>query len=113
MKRVPADEFAEHAAAYLEGDEPISVEKDGEEIGRYVPMPNGHTMSGARSGDRTSDEALLGELENGISPESLATIRRLDGLLQSIYDRTGLTEDELAEYFDLTKPIPPDHDDVS
>ena len=49
MKRVPAEEFARHAAEYLEGTEPVSVEKDGEVIGQYVPTSNGHGSNGTRS----------------------------------------------------------------
>jgi hypothetical protein len=108
MKRVPAEEFVEHAAEYLEGTETVSVEKDGEVIGRYVPTPNGHPAKGAGSNGRTSDEALLRELEKGIDPESLAIIKRLDRRFQEIYERTGLTEDELVELYGPDRPRPPD-----
>ena len=110
MKRVPAEEFAERAAEYLEGTEPVAVEKDGEVIGRYVPMPNGHGKKGAGSNGRTLDEALLRELEKGIDPESLATIRRLDRRFEEVYERTGLTEEEFANLFDTKKPFPYDRD---
>jgi hypothetical protein len=114
MKRVPADEFARHVAEYLEGTEPVSVEKDGEVIGRYVPVPNGHAANGTgtqaqsrRYGD-FSEAELLRELEKGISPEDLARIRKSAEMLKAIYDRAGLTEEEFAEYFDMTKPFPYD-----
>jgi hypothetical protein len=104
MKRVPAEEFARHAAEYLEGTEPVSIEKDGEVIGRYVPTPNGHAGNRAGSNGRASDEALLRELEKGIDPESLALIRRLDRRFQEIYERAGLTEEEFANLYSPEKP---------
>ena len=110
MKRVPADEFARHAAEYLEGTEPVSVEKDGEVIGRYVPTPNGHAATHADTTSGTSGEALLRELEKGIDPESLAIIRRLDRIFQGISERTGLTEEELADLYRSEKLLRRDTD---
>jgi hypothetical protein len=114
MKRVPADEFARHAAEYLEGAEAVSIEKDGEVIGRYVPSPNGHAANGTkpeaqpRRYGELSEAELLRELEKGISPEDLALIREIDEMMKAIYERTGLTEEEFASYFDMTKPSPYD-----
>jgi hypothetical protein len=104
MKRVPADEFARHAAEYLEGSETVSVEKDGEVIGRYVPAPNGHARNGVNADSSASDDALMRGLEKKIDPESLAIIRRLDRMLDTIYERTGLTEEEFASDFDMKEP---------
>ena len=98
MKRVPADEFARHAAEYLEGSETVSVEKDGEIIGRYVPLPNGHASNGVSSDeDRRKRKA-----------EASAAFDRLQHVLQGIYARTGMTEDELVELLDPKKPFPYD-----
>jgi hypothetical protein len=114
MKRVPADEFARHAAEYLEGSEAVSIEKDGEIIGRYVPDPNGHALNGTRPRDRSrrygdlSEAELLRELEKGISPDDLTRIRKNDEMLKAIYDKAGMTEEEFAAYFDMTKPFPYD-----
>ena len=95
MKRVPADEFARHAAEYLEGTEPVSVEKDGEIIGRDVPVPNGHAANGNRAsgsvatGSVISSEAELlrearKEDQSGID---LARIRRdRQGTMKAIQD---------------------------
>ena len=110
MKRVSADEFARHAAEYLEGSETVSVEKDGEVIGQYVPSPNGHARNGVNADSRASDDALMRELEQGIDPESLAIIRRLDRLLETVYERTGLTEEEFASDPDVTKSSAHDHE---
>jgi hypothetical protein len=100
MKRVPADEFARHAAEYLEGSEIVSVEKDGEVIGSYVPAPNGHAPNGIDAGeDRHRNRA-----------EARAAFERLQQVLQGIYARTGMTEDELVDLLDPGKPFPYDLD---
>jgi hypothetical protein len=88
MKRVPANEFADHAAEYLEGTEEISIEKDGAVIGRYVPVPNGHSANGTQA---------LGARRT-ISPEARERLERLNRTWEAIYAETGLTEDDfLAE----------------
>jgi hypothetical protein len=103
MKRVPADEFARHAAEYLEGSETVSVEKDGEVIGRYVPAPNGHAPNGTSSEqDRREKKA-----------EARAAFAELHQVLQGIYARTGMTEDELVDLLDPSKPFPYDLDPES
>jgi hypothetical protein len=103
MKRVPADEFARHADEYLEGSEAVSVEKNGEVIGRYVPVPNGHTANGVGS------EADRGESK----AEARAAFARLHRVLQEVYARTGMTEDELVDLLDPKKPFPYDPDSES
>ena len=101
IKRVPAEEFAEHAAEYLEGSDTVAVERDGEVIGRYVPEVNGHATNGVIH--------IQPRLKN--TPEARASVEALRRTLQEIYDETGMTEDELASYFDMTKPFPNDADD--
>lgn len=114
MKRVPADEFARHAAEYLEGSETVAVEKDGEVIGQYVPSPNDHALNGTgpqatpRRYGELSEAELLREIEKRISPEDLARIRQIDETMKAIYDRAGMTEEEFAAFFDTTKPLPLD-----
>ena len=100
MKRVPAEEFARNAAEYLEGTEPVSIEKDGEVIGRYVPTPDGHRANGAGSEEERRRRKA----------ESRAAFARLRSVLQEVYAETGMSEDELADYFDMTKPFPYDLD---
>ena len=47
------------------------------------------------------------------TPEARASVERLRHVLQKIYDETGMTEDEFASYFDMTKPYPfPDEDNT-
>ena len=113
MKRVPADEFARHAAEYLEGTEPVSVEKDGKIIGSYVPSPNGHVLNGTPSArpPSTGDDVELDWSK--VRPESRATIERLQSTLRAIYARTGMTEDELVDLLDPSKPFPYDFDPES
>ena len=113
MKRVPADEFARHAAEYLEGTEPVSVEKDGEVIGRYVPTPNGHAANGTPSSSQGLSRIREDIDWSVVRPESRATLEQLRRVLQEVYAETGLTEDELAEYFDVTRPFPYDRDPES
>ena len=109
MKRVPADEFARHAAEYLEGSEIVSVEKDGEVIGSYVPAPNGHALNGTQATSQSANDAT--ELDwSKVRPESRAIIERLQRTLQQIYAETGLTEDEFADLLDPSKPFPYDLD---
>ncbi len=85
---MPASEFASHAAEYLEGTEEISIEKDGEVIGRYVPLLNGHSSNGTH----------VPASRRTISPEARARLERLNRTWEAIYAETGLTEDDfLAE----------------
>ncbi len=103
MKRVPADEFVRHAAEYLEGTESVTIEKDGEVIGRYVPAPNGHTSNGVNSANADEDRRRK-------KAEARAAFERLQRVLQGIYTRTGMTEDELVDLLDPGKPFPYDRD---
>jgi hypothetical protein len=98
IKRVPASEFAEHAAEYLEGSDTVAVEKDGAVIGRYVPEVNGHATNGTSAS--TKPKTNKAELRKAFA--------ELDDVLQRIYERTGMTEDELADLFDTKKPFPYD-----
>ena len=110
MKRVPADEFARHAAEYLEGSETVSVEKDREVIGRYVPALNGRTSDLRPAIPQTSNGDAV-ELDwSKVDPEARVIIERLQETLQGIYARTGMTEDELVDLLDPKKPFPYDVD---
>lgn len=108
MKRVPAEEFAEHAAKYLEGTETVAIERDGEVIGRYVPAPNGHAVTGSGARQPALFGALSEEERRKRKAEARAAFVRLRQTLQQIYDETGLTEDEFADLLDPGKPFPYD-----
>ena len=81
MKRVTSHEFEAHPKRYLSSDEPLTVERNGHPIGYYIP---------SRAGRRASLRESLDRLEKTV---------------QNILARTGLTEDEFADLFDLNKPI--------
>jgi hypothetical protein len=97
-KRVSAEEFAAHAAELLEGHEAVTIEKNGEVVGRYVPAPNGHAVSGV-IGIKPSRKG---------SPEARENRKQLDRLLQKIYAEAGLTEEEWVAEFLRAAPTPDD-----
>lgn len=84
MKHVGIKEFRDRATSYFSATEPIAVERHGKLIGFYIPV---ETRS--RSAEETS-----------------AAIDRLEASVKRVLDESGMTEDELAEYFDLSKPPP-------
>jgi len=82
MKHVGVREFRDHATQYLSGDEVLAVERHGEPIGFYIP-----TTANRRE---RFEQAL----------------ERLEQTVQRIVVETGMSEDELADLFDLNKPVP-------
>ena len=91
MKRVSLDEFVEHAAEYLAGEEQLEVESDGHTLGYYRPIP-------VRARELT--------VRRGPKPGTKEAMERLERTVQRVLEETGLTEDELADLFDLNKPFP-------
>lgn len=87
MKQIEAREFKERSLDYLTGNEPLVIEHDGEVVGFYYPKK------------RTKREQLKRD------------IKRLDQLVKQVLAETGMTEDELADLFDTSKPFP--YDDAS
>lgn len=86
MRRVGVRKFRYRATGYLKEAEPIAVERHGRLIGFYIPVE--------------PKRAAQGQVE---LKEALA---RLDESIQRVPEETGMTEGEMADYFDLTKPIP-------
>lgn len=82
MKRVGVREFRDHATHYLAGDEILAIERHGTPIGYYIPA------------DSEPHRAATG---------SMPVMARLARQLMA---ETGLSEDELADLFDLNKPLP-------
>src|SRR5687767_8916387 len=82
MKRVGVREFRDGATRYLAGDEVLAIERHGQPIGFYIP-------AGATRRERPS-EALT----------------RLEATVRRIAAASGLSEEELSNLFDLTKPVP-------
>jgi hypothetical protein len=91
MKTIDAQEFCDDACRFLASDEVITIERDGEPVGYYLPTANGRR-----------DPVPEAERSAAID-ESLA---RFEKLMEEILDRTGMTEDEFARYFDLNEPLP-------
>ncbi len=100
MKRIGAHEFERRVAQILDESEMLSIERDGRVIGHYIPVPNGPAGNGA-TGPEESRHA---------DAETRAAIERLERVLEGIYARTGMTEDELADVLDPSKPFPYDRE---
>ena len=81
MKEVGVKEFRDHATTYLSGGEPLAVSKHGHVIGFYLPVKR-----------------------------DLARVNRaLDRLWETVRDireEAGMSEEEFAEFFDLSRPLP-------
>ena len=91
MKRISVGEFAEHAAEYLAGEEQLEIEHDGRTLGYYRPIP-------IKARELT--------VRRGPKPGAKEAMERLERTVQRVLKETGLTEDELADLFDLNKPLP-------
>jgi antitoxin (DNA-binding transcriptional repressor) of toxin-antitoxin stability system len=81
MKQVGVREFRDHATLYLSGNESIAVTKNGRTIGVYTPFKQ----------DYEKRKRAIDDLSR--------TVNR-------VLQETGMTEDELADIFDLSKPLP-------
>lgn len=95
MKRVGVREFRDHAARYLTGDDVLAVERHGQPIGFYIPM---------RASRLSQSEESAQALE--WREESAQALERLEQAIQSALAQTGMSRDELADLFDLNKPLP-------
>lgn len=85
MKRVEIGELWDRAAGLFEGEEPIAVERHGDIVGFYVPVRHEKGWEDVEPGD---------------------TLVRLEGSVRRVLEDTGMTEDELADYFDPSRPAP-------
>ena len=87
MKRVGVREFLDQLPDGVPSGEIITVERNGEPIGYYLPLPPKR------------------------SPEEIQhAIERLERAVQQALEESGMTEDELADLFDVSKPFPYDND---
>jgi hypothetical protein len=86
MKQVATLELKEKVIDYLTGEEPLVILHDGEVVGFYYPKK------------RKKQEELNRKLN------------RLEQLVKQALAETGMTEDEFADLFDLSKPFPYDAD---
>jgi len=90
VRHVGVREFRDRATGLLREAEPIAVERHGKVIGFYIPV----------------------ESKKGNDEELKEALARLDASVKRVLEETGMTEDELAGYFDLPRSapeLPPDH----
>lgn len=81
LKSVGVREFRDHATSYLSGSDPIAVNKHGHVIGFYIPV------------ERDREQAKR-------------AIESLGHTVEKILEETGMSEEELAQLFDLRRPMP-------
>ncbi len=81
MRHVGVREFRDKATAYLSGNEVLTVEKHGQLIGYYIPA------------SRASQEKMR---------EGMA---QLAAAVKQALDETGITEDQLADLFNLNTSL--------
>jgi hypothetical protein len=91
MRRIAVREFTENPTKYIEGNEPVAIERFSEPIGYYFPVA-------VERRDPLEEAARRKRLDESIA--------RLEKTIQQILDETGMTEDELADLFDPNKPLP-------
>jgi antitoxin (DNA-binding transcriptional repressor) of toxin-antitoxin stability system len=80
VEKVGIREFRERAGQYLAGSEPVAITRNGQVIGFYVPVPP----------DRAATDLAL---------------ERVASTVERIRKRTGMSEDAVADRFDLRKPL--------
>lgn len=85
MRHVGVKKFRDNATQFFGDAEPIAIERHGRLIGFYIPVK------------------LMKEYEDDLMETALS---RLDSAVSLALEETGLTQDELADCFDLSKPIP-------
>jgi hypothetical protein len=85
MKRVGVREVHDTATKYLAGNELLAIERHGQQIGVYIPT----------AGERSGKQLRAAE-----------ALERLGRTVERILAETGITEDELVDLFDLSKPLP-------
>lgn len=82
MKSIPLDKFRERIIFYLEGMEALAIESEGKILGFYYPKNYGQ------------------------EEELKQAVNRLENVLEQVLVKNGMTEDELADLLDMTKPFP-------
>lgn len=83
MKHVGVREFRDRATGYLKSAEPLAVERHGKLIGFYIPV----------------------EPERGATDEEefRRALGRLDETVRRVLEESGMSEEELADAFDLSE----------
>lgn len=75
MKSVGVREFKDQANALLNAEEPLLITRHGQAIGTYIPFRRADKAAAARAAER------------------------LEATLNTIYAKTGMTEDEFMAIF--------------
>lgn len=78
LKTVGVREFRDHATTYLSGSDPVAVSKHGRVVGFYIPL------------ERDEDEVRR-------------ALARLGETVGQVLEETGLSEEDLAQMFDLRR----------
>ena len=81
VKSVGVREFRNNASTYLSGSDPVAVNKHGQVIGFYIPL------------ERDQDEVRR-------------AIAKLGVTVEKVLEDTGMSEEELAQLFDLRRQLP-------
>jgi predicted transposase YdaD len=81
MRHVGVREFRDKATTWLKGSQPLAVERHGKVVGFYIPVEEPRPQ-----GEQFRD-ALL----------------KLEQTVEEVLEKTGMSEDELAEAFDLNE----------
>ncbi|HEU0165094.1 MAG TPA: hypothetical protein VFQ54_08615 [Thermomicrobiales bacterium] len=86
VENVGIREFRDHATRYFASSKPVAISRHGKIVGFYVPVER----------DKEDMKRALDDLGRTV---------------EAILERTGMTEDEFADLFDLNKPLPPEYED--
>jgi antitoxin (DNA-binding transcriptional repressor) of toxin-antitoxin stability system len=78
LKTVGVREFRDHATTYLSGCDPVAVSKHGRVVGFYIPL------------QRDEDEVQR-------------ALAQLGETVGQVLEETGLSEEELAQMFDMRR----------
>ncbi len=81
LKSVGVRDFRNNASTYLSGSDPIAVNRHGKVIGFYIPI------------ERDDDEVRR-------------AVAQLGSTVEKVLEESGMTEEELAQLFDLRRPMP-------
>lgn len=81
LRSVSVREFRDHATMHLSGSDHLAVSKHGQVIGFYIPV------EAARE-------------------QAKRALEQLGRSVEEILAHTGMTEDELAQLFDLRRALP-------
>ena len=104
MRQVPAEEFQDRTSEYLDARETLAIERNGQLIGHYVPVgsetPSTNGAADTRRPATVSPTATPDEWRDALE--------EFDRAVKRVLNETGMTEDELADLFDLNKPFPYD-----